>query len=161
METAEVTAPQTTISKDGHDEDAPEGPVLARRRLAERARHADAGHELIAEVDRARRPPPSPARHPSSCPSEEARVEVMLDALGPKPYVKANADWYRLSVVGGLFSETDRRLLLTLQPDENRLARWHCVELRSEWDSMDKCAAGRGRLDARAGQAGGQADSPP
>ncbi|KOT41388.1 hypothetical protein ADK41_10770 [Streptomyces caelestis] len=86
--------------------------------------------------------PPIVTGQAPSCPSEEGRVEAMLDALEPKLHEKANADWYRLSVEGGLFSETDRRFLLALQPDENRLARWHCVELQSKWDLMGEGAAG-------------------
>lgn len=78
----------------------------------------------------------------ASVPSEDGRVEAMLDVLEPQLREKANADWYRLSVEGGLFSETDRRFLLALQPDENRLPRWVCVELQSEWDLMGKGAGG-------------------
>ncbi|MFG3494567.1 hypothetical protein [Streptomyces sp. NPDC047928] len=86
--------------------------------------------------------PPLVAGQAASCPAEEGRVEAMLDIHDPLLHEKANADWYRLSVEGGLFSETDRRFLLALSPDENSPSRWFCVELQSEWDIMGKGAAG-------------------
>ncbi|ORT53681.1 hypothetical protein [Streptomyces sp. CB03238] len=86
--------------------------------------------------------PPIVTGQAPSCPPEEGRVEAMLDVLDPQLHEKANADWYRLSVEGGLFSETDRRFLLALSPEEDRLSRWFCVELQSEWDIMGKGAAG-------------------
>ncbi|MET9579642.1 hypothetical protein [Streptomyces massasporeus] len=86
--------------------------------------------------------PPIVTVQAPSCPPEEGRVEAMLDVLEPRLLEKANADWYRLSVEGGLFSETNRRFLLALRPEENRPHRWFCVELQSEWDIMGKGAAG-------------------
>ncbi|GAA2777828.1 hypothetical protein [Streptomyces showdoensis] len=86
--------------------------------------------------------PPTVTGQAASCPSEEGRVEAMLDVLDPDLHENANADWYRLAVEGGLFSETDRRFLIAINPGPDRLARWHCVELQSEWDLMGKGAAG-------------------
>ena len=86
--------------------------------------------------------PPIVTGQAPSCPAEEGRVEAMLDVLEPQLLEKANADWYRLSVEGGLFSKTDRRFLLALRSEENRPERWICVELQSEWDIMGKGAAG-------------------
>ncbi|MFI8219904.1 CoA-transferase [Streptomyces sp. NPDC085932] len=40
--------------------------------------------------------PPIVTGQAPSCPSEEGRVEAMLDALEPKLHEKANANWYRL-----------------------------------------------------------------
>uniref|UniRef100_A0AAU3IB29 SMI1/KNR4 family protein n=1 Tax=Streptomyces sp. NBC_01393 TaxID=2903851 RepID=A0AAU3IB29_9ACTN len=77
-----------------------------------------------------------------SCPPEEGHVEAMLDVLDPLLHEKANADWYRLSVEAGLFSETDRRFLLALAPEEYGRPRWYCVELQREWDIMGEGAAG-------------------
>ncbi|MER5835123.1 hypothetical protein ABT116_30910, partial [Streptomyces sp. NPDC002130] len=88
--------------------------------------------------------PPIVTGQATSCPPEEGRVEAMLDVLEPQLLEKANADWYRLSVEGGLFSETDRRFLLALGPEEGRSSRWLCVELQSEWDIT---AAHRLRVD--------------
>ncbi|KOX19172.1 MULTISPECIES: hypothetical protein [unclassified Streptomyces] len=78
----------------------------------------------------------------ASCPASDGRVEAMLDVLEPRLRERANADWYRLAVEGGLFSETDRRFLLAWAPEEDEPARWICVELRSEWDIMGAGAAG-------------------
>ncbi|MGX1567171.1 hypothetical protein [Streptomyces sp. NPDC055506] len=86
--------------------------------------------------------PPTVTSQAPSVPSEDGRVEAMLDFLDPQLHEKANADWYRLSVEGGLFSETDCRFLIALHPGQDRLARWHCVELQSEWDIMGKGADG-------------------
>ncbi|MGW7319289.1 hypothetical protein [Streptomyces sp. NPDC054854] len=86
--------------------------------------------------------PPIVTGQAASCPPEEGRVEAMLDVLEPQLQQKANADWYRLSVEGGLFTETDRRFLLALRPGQDRPARWFCVELQNEWDIMGKGAAG-------------------
>ncbi|GGW71595.1 hypothetical protein GCM10010381_65430 [Streptomyces xantholiticus] len=86
--------------------------------------------------------PPIVTGQAPSCPPEEGRVEAMLDVLEPHLREKANADWYRLSVEGELFTETDRRFLLALQPEESSPSRWFCVELQSEWDIMGKGAAG-------------------
>ncbi|MFJ4358932.1 hypothetical protein ACIP25_21910 [Streptomyces massasporeus] len=85
--------------------------------------------------------PPIVTGQAPSCPPEEGRVEAMLDVLEPQLLERANADWYRLSVEGGLFSETDRRFLLALGLEEGRPSRWFCVELQSEWDIMGKGAA--------------------
>lgn len=86
--------------------------------------------------------PPIVTGQAPSCPPQEGRVEAVLDVLEPQLREKANADWYRLSVEGGLFSETDRRFLLALRPEGNRSSRWFCVELRSGWDIMGQGAAG-------------------
>ncbi|MFH9012972.1 hypothetical protein ACH4C6_16470 [Streptomyces sp. NPDC017943] len=86
--------------------------------------------------------PPVVAGQAASCPHDEGRVEAMLDVLEPRLRERANADWYRLSVEGGLFSGTDRRFLLALGPGEDRPARWFCVELQREWDVMGEGAAG-------------------
>ncbi|MEU6974871.1 MULTISPECIES: hypothetical protein [unclassified Streptomyces] len=86
--------------------------------------------------------PPLITGQAPGCPPEDGRVEAILDVDDPQLHEKANADWYRLSVEGGLFSETDRRFLLPLRPDENAPSRWHCVELQSEWDIMGAGAAG-------------------
>ncbi|BCL25108.1 hypothetical protein ACPCBX_25270 [Streptomyces tuirus] len=86
--------------------------------------------------------PPTVTSQAPSVPSEDGRVEAMLDFLDPQLHEKANADWYRLSVEGGLFSGTDCRFLIALHPGQDRLARWHCVELQSEWDIMGKGADG-------------------
>ncbi|MEU3689820.1 hypothetical protein [Streptomyces narbonensis] len=77
-----------------------------------------------------------------SCPPSDGRVEALLDFLEPQLHEKANADWYRLAVEGGLFSETDRRFLLALQSEETERPQWFCVELQSTWDLMGEGAAG-------------------
>ncbi|RGD62312.1 hypothetical protein DR950_35260 [Kitasatospora xanthocidica] len=87
--------------------------------------------------------PPFLTGQAPGCPPEEGRVDAVLDVLDPLLHEKANADWYRLSVEGGLFSATDRRFLLSLGPEDGPgRARWHCVELRAEWDVMGRGAAG-------------------
>uniref|UniRef100_A0A8D3WSX2 Uncharacterized protein n=2 Tax=Streptomyces TaxID=1883 RepID=A0A8D3WSX2_STRFA len=86
--------------------------------------------------------PPTVIGQAPSIPFEDGRVEVLRDFLDPLLQQKANADWYRLAVEGGLFSETDRRFLIALSPGRDRLSRWHCVELQSEWDIMSKGADG-------------------
>ncbi|MER5204733.1 hypothetical protein [Streptomyces sp. NPDC002825] len=86
--------------------------------------------------------PPTVIGQAPSVPFEDGRVEVSRDFLDPLLQEKANADWYRLAVEGGLFSETDRRFLIALSPGRDRLSRWHCVELQSEWDIMGKGADG-------------------
>ncbi|MFF8883168.1 hypothetical protein [Streptomyces flaveolus] len=86
--------------------------------------------------------PPTVAGQAPAVPFEDGRVEVLRDFLDPCLQEKANADWYRLAVEGGLFSETDRRFLVAINPGPDRLARWHCVELQSEWDVMGKGADG-------------------
>lgn len=86
--------------------------------------------------------PPLVTGQAPGCPPEEGRVEAMLDIDDPLLHEKANADWYRLSVEGGLFSETDRRFLLALNPEDDGPTRWFCVELQSEWDIMGKGADG-------------------
>ncbi|MFD3660396.1 hypothetical protein ACFWVF_07285 [Streptomyces sp. NPDC058659] len=78
----------------------------------------------------------------TSCPPSDGRVEAMLDVLEPQLHERANADWYRLAVEGGLFSETDRRFLLAMDTEENDSSGWFCVELQSEWDIMGAGAAG-------------------
>ncbi|MFJ7591246.1 hypothetical protein ACIQZO_28490 [Streptomyces sp. NPDC097617] len=77
-----------------------------------------------------------------SCPPEEGRVESVLDVIDPLLHERANADWYRLAVEGGLFSEADRRFLLPHSPVEGRPGGWLCVELQDDWDIMGKGAAG-------------------
>ncbi|CAL9589669.1 hypothetical protein SUDANB178_05174 [Streptomyces sp. enrichment culture] len=86
--------------------------------------------------------PPTVTGQAPSVPFEDGRVEVLRDFLDPLLQEKANADWYRLAVEGGLFSETDRRFLIAVRPGPDRLTRWHCVELQSEWDLMGKGADG-------------------
>lgn len=86
--------------------------------------------------------PPLITGQAPSCPPEEGRVEAILDIDDPLLHQKANADWYRLSVAGRLFSETDRRFLLALNPEDDGPTRWFCVDLQSEWDVMGKGAAG-------------------
>lgn len=86
--------------------------------------------------------PPLIAGQAPSCPFEEGRIEAMLDISDPLLCEKANADWYRLSLEGGLFSATDRRFLLALPPEEEGPSRWACVELQSSWDIMGRGAAG-------------------
>ncbi|MFE2540914.1 hypothetical protein [Actinacidiphila glaucinigra] len=86
--------------------------------------------------------PPTVTGQAPSVPFEDDRVEAMVDFLDPHLPEKANADWYRLAVEGGLFSETDRRFLVAIHPGPDRLARWCCVELQSEWDIMGKGADG-------------------
>ncbi|MGX1494644.1 hypothetical protein RKD41_006903 [Streptomyces tendae] len=86
--------------------------------------------------------PPVVTGQAPSCPPEEGRVEALRDILEPDLREKANADWYRLSVEAGLFTETDRRFLLALQPEGKYRSRWFCVELGSEWDIMGAGAAG-------------------
>ncbi|MDI9834998.1 hypothetical protein [Streptomyces sp. KAU_LT] len=86
--------------------------------------------------------PPTVTGQAPSVPSEDGRVEVLRDFLDPLLQEKANADWYRLAVEEGLFTETDRRFLIALRPGRDRLPRWHCVELQSQWDIMGKGADG-------------------
>ncbi|MFD7322077.1 hypothetical protein ACFV9D_13495 [Streptomyces sp. NPDC059875] len=86
--------------------------------------------------------PPFITGQAPSCPPEEGRVEALLDITEPLLHEKANAGWYRLSVEGGLFSETDRRFLLAFGPEEGGPSQWNCVELQSSWDVMGKAAAG-------------------
>ncbi|MFB6511710.1 hypothetical protein ACFCW4_26195 [Streptomyces virginiae] len=86
--------------------------------------------------------PPYITGQAPSCPPDEGRVESVLDVLDPLLHEKANADWYRLAVEGGLFSEADRRFLLPHKPVEGGPVRWCCVELQDDWDIMGKGAAG-------------------
>lgn len=86
--------------------------------------------------------PPFLTGQASSCPPREGRVESVLDVTDPLLHERANADWYRLAVEGGLFSEADRRFLLPHSPAEGGLGRWRCVELQDDWDIMGRGAAG-------------------
>ncbi|MET9935620.1 hypothetical protein [Streptomyces sp. NPDC006324] len=74
--------------------------------------------------------------------SSSPRSTTGYDRLHAPNASGTNADWYRLAVEGGLFSETDRRFLLAWAPEESEWARWICVELQSEWDIMGAGAAG-------------------
>ncbi|MER6450552.1 hypothetical protein [Streptomyces venezuelae] len=69
-------------------------------------------------------------------------MEAFLDFDDPRLHERANGDWYRLSVEGGLFSGSDRRFLLPggLVGDGSR--QWVCVELQDEWDVMGEGARG-------------------
>ncbi|WP_328941732.1 hypothetical protein OG259_08720 [Streptomyces sp. NBC_00250] len=86
--------------------------------------------------------PPVVTGQAASCPASDGRVEAMLDVLEPQLHERANADWYRLAVEGGLFSETDRRFLLALDTADDDGLQWYCVELQPEWDIMGAGAAG-------------------
>ncbi|MEV7488896.1 hypothetical protein AB0N86_33345, partial [Streptomyces sp. NPDC093023] len=46
--------------------------------------------------------PPTVIGQAPSIPFEDGRVEVLRDFLDPLLQQKANADWYRLAVEGGL-----------------------------------------------------------
>ncbi|MEV7558792.1 hypothetical protein [Streptomyces sp. NPDC089795] len=86
--------------------------------------------------------PPLVTGQAPSCPPWEGRVEAVLDFDDPRLQERANEDWYRLSVQGGLFSESDRRFLLpgSLVGDGSR--QWVCVELQSDWNVMGEGARG-------------------
>ncbi|MGZ9932476.1 hypothetical protein ACXNSR_21695 [Streptomyces sp. NC-S4] len=86
--------------------------------------------------------PPFLTGQAPSCPPQEGRVEAVLDVMDPLLHERANADWYRLAVEGGLFAEADRRFLLARSPVEGGHSRWQCVELQDGWDIMGRGAAG-------------------
>lgn len=94
--------------------------------------------------------PPIVAGQAPSCPVEDGRTESLLNVEDPLLIEKANADWYRLSVGAGLFTEADRRFLVALEPEGDGPSRWTCVELQDTWDIMGTGASGP--LGSRSGR---------
>lgn len=86
--------------------------------------------------------PPLVTGQAPSCPLEDGRTESLVDIEDPLLLEKANADWYRLSVEAGLFTEVDRRFLVALTPEEDGPSQWICVELQDSWDIMGNGASG-------------------
>lgn len=86
--------------------------------------------------------PPLVTGQAPSCPLEDGRIESLVDIEDPLLLEKANADWYRLSVEAGLFTEADRRFLVALSPEEDGPSQWICVELQDSWDIMGRGASG-------------------
>lgn len=86
--------------------------------------------------------PPLVTGQAPSCPPEDGRTESLVDIEDPLLLEKANADWYRLSVEAGLFTEADRRFLVALTPNEDGPSQWICVELQDSWDIMGRGASG-------------------
>lgn len=86
--------------------------------------------------------PPLVTGQAPSCPPEDGRTESLVDMGDPMLLEKTNADWYRLSVEAGLFTEADRRFLVALTLEEDGPSQWICVELEDSWDIMGKGASG-------------------
>ncbi|MGF1430953.1 hypothetical protein [Kitasatospora sp. LaBMicrA B282] len=104
---------------------------------------AAAGLLVLDEcVDLDRLIPPLVTGQAPSCPPEDGRTESLVNIDDPLLLEKANADWYRLSIEAGLFSEADRRFLVALTPEEDGPSQWICVELQETWDIMGKGASG-------------------
>ncbi|MFI9390910.1 hypothetical protein ACIG53_08505 [Streptomyces bauhiniae] len=85
--------------------------------------------------------PPLVTGQAPSCPPEEGRTESLLDMDDPLLLEKANANWYRLAVAAGLFTEADRRFLVAVTPEPDGPSQWVCVELRDPWDIMGRGAS--------------------
>lgn len=85
--------------------------------------------------------PPIIAAQAVSYPFSEGRIAASIDIDDPDVCEKANADWYRLSVEGGLFKDADRRFLLALHSEADDLFGWVHAELTSRWDIMGGAAA--------------------
>ncbi|MEU0602200.1 hypothetical protein ABZ484_28775 [Streptomyces sp. NPDC006393] len=77
-----------------------------------------------------------------SCPPEDGRTESLIDIGDPLLLEKANAEWYRLSVEAGLFTQADHRFLVALTLEADGPAQWICVELQDSWDIMGIGASG-------------------
>ncbi|MFB8414663.1 hypothetical protein ACFC63_03970 [Streptomyces albidoflavus] len=86
--------------------------------------------------------PPLITSQAPSCRPEYGRVDSLGDIDDSMLPEKANAEWYRLSVEAGLFSEADRQFLVALNPEEGGPSQWICVELQDSWDIMGKGASG-------------------
>lgn len=65
-----------------------------------------------------------------------------MDIEDPLLLEKANAEWYRLSVEAGLFTEADRRFLVAYSSTEEGPSQWIGVELQDSWDIMGRGASG-------------------
>lgn len=76
-----------------------------------------------------------------SCPPEDGRIESLVDIKDPLLLEKANAEWYRLSLEAGLFTEADRRFLVAITAEEGGPSQWICVELQDSWDIMGRGAS--------------------
>ncbi|MFH9492567.1 hypothetical protein ACIPJG_08490 [Streptomyces halstedii] len=86
--------------------------------------------------------PPLVTGQAPSCPPEDGRVESLVDIGDPMLLEKGNAEWHRLSVEAGLFTEADRRFLVALASEEDGPSQWICVELQDSWDIMGRGASG-------------------
>ncbi|MFG2985645.1 hypothetical protein ACGFYQ_31055 [Streptomyces sp. NPDC048258] len=86
--------------------------------------------------------PPVVAGQMVSCPPGDGRSEAWVDIEDRLLHEKANADWYRLSVEGGLFPESDPSFFIGLAPEEEGPGQWIRVELQTSWDIMGKGASG-------------------
>ncbi|MFD5975690.1 hypothetical protein [Streptomyces bacillaris] len=86
--------------------------------------------------------PPLVTGQASSCPPEDGRTESMVEIEDPLLLEKANAEWHRLSLEAGLFTESDRRFLVAISPEEEGPSQWICVELQDSWDIMGEGASG-------------------
>lgn len=89
--------------------------------------------------------PPLVTGQAPSCPLEDGRTESLLDIEDPLLLEKANADWYRLSVEAGLFTETDRRFLVALTLRRTALlngSAWNCRTRGTLWgEVLQVCSA--------------------
>ncbi|MEU6440211.1 hypothetical protein [Streptomyces sp. NPDC047046] len=105
---------------------------------------AKAGLRLLGTVD-ATEPliPPTLATFASSCSTEDGAFGEAVDLDDPRVREKANAEWYRLALRGGLFSGVDSQFLVAVNFSGSGSPQWWWVrvELLDEWDIVDAGAS--------------------
>ncbi|MFF4493911.1 hypothetical protein [Streptomyces sp. NPDC001546] len=98
---------------------------------------AKAGLRLLGTVDAADPLiPPTLATFASSCSSEDGAFGEVVDLDDPRVQEKANSEWYRLALRGGLFGEVGSQFLVAVKRAGSDSPQWWWarVELLDEWD---------------------------
>jgi hypothetical protein len=86
--------------------------------------------------------PPTIAAHAVDYPASDKRISASVDIDDPALRQRANEDWYRLSIEGGLFTREDPRFYVALQRGEEDHLTWIHAELMGSWDIMGAGANG-------------------
>lgn len=89
--------------------------------------------------------PPTLATFASATPAGVGRVAAIVSRDAAELAAKANADWHRICLTGGLFEEAEPRFFVAINcaaGDMPTAWRWAEVTLADTWDIMGAGAAG-------------------